>query len=71
MGIVFLLQVNQFGAEVAYGAVLIGEILNGQVADDRYLSASILHYVEVAIEQTGHTWGIGDDRRHFVEIEAV
>ena len=71
MGIVLLLQVDQFGADIADGTVLVGQLAHGHVADQRQLALGILHHMEVAIHHARHAGSIGNDRRQLGQVDTV
>ena len=71
MGVTLLLHIDQFGAEIADRAALVGHLTDGHVADHRDLSVGILHHMVVAIEQARHPRRIGNDGGDLSQVHLV
>ena len=70
MGAVALRHIHELGAEIADGAVLIDEVLHGEVARHAHLIVG-LHKVQVAVEHTANIGRIGNDGEHALQVEVV
>ena len=70
MGTVVLRHIHKLRAEVANGAVLIDEVLNGKVARNAHRLVG-LHKVHVAIQHTAHIGRIRNHGKYLLQVEMV
>ena len=71
MGGVTLLQVDEFGTDIADGTVLVGHVTNCHITGHRKVTTGIEDDVIVALQHTCHAGSIGDDGGHLMQVEAV
>ena len=70
MGAVALRHIHELRAEIADAAVLIDEVLHGEVARHAHLVVS-LHKVQVAVQHTANVGRIGNDGEYALQVEVV
>ena len=72
MGVVTFLQIDQFSTKVSQMTTLVDHIMHGHITGHREMSFSILHHMEVTIEQAAHAWQvIGEDRCQLTQIQTI
>ena len=71
MGIVFLLQIHHFRADITYRTTFVGHILNTHITSHRELTIGILYDMIVTVQHTRHTRSIRDDRCDFLQIKLM
>ena len=71
MSIALFLQIDHLGADVTDGTAFIGHVAHRHIADRRELAIGIQDDMDITIEHTRHTGGIGNDGGDLVEIELM
>ena len=72
VGVVLLLQVDQFRAQVADGGSFVGQLVNVHVADHGDVSCCVLYDVEVAVQVSGHArQSVWQHCADFAQVELV
>ena len=71
MGIVFFLQIYDFGTYIAPFTTLISHVANSHTSHDRETTGRVLHHMIVAFHQTAQTRNIGKNGCDAGKVEAV
>ena len=71
MGIVFLLQIDQFRTDIADGRAFVGHILNGHIGGYRIALVLILQDMVVAVKPASDLRQIGDYGGNLAQVDAV
>ena len=71
VGVVFTLQIDELGTDVAHAAALVGHILHLHIAGHGYLLVLVHRQVIIAVEQSRDVGHIGDGCGQLVEVKPV